>query len=157
MGEIFGEVGWAFVQAIPTIIFLALLAFALRRLFFGPLAAVLKAREEQTKGALARARERASLAEAKAAEYEAVWLRARQELYGLREADRRQALAEREALIHQARERADVLVEEAQASLAAEAESARRDLSQASGRLAAQIAETILGGRTGPDGQEARS
>jgi len=156
MGDIFGEVGWAFVQAIPTIIFLTLLAFVLRRLFFGPLGAVMKARDDQTKGALARARERAALAEAKTAEYEAIWRRARQDLYAVHEAERRQAAAEREDLIRQARERANVLLEETRASLEAEAETARRELTQASSSLAAEITDVILGGRRGPDDQEAR-
>jgi len=156
MGEIFGEVGRAYVQAIPTMVFVALLALILGRLFFGPLSAVLKAREDQTKGALARAKERAALAEERVVEYEALLLRARQELFGLREADRRRAAEDQEALIRQAREKAAGLLKDAQATLAAEAESARRDLAAASQSLAGEIATIVLGGGRGPAGPEAR-
>jgi F-type H+-transporting ATPase subunit b len=149
MGDIFNQIGQAFVQAIPTVVFVGLLVFILRRLFFGPLRAVLKAREQQSKGALERARERTALAESKAAEYEAAWLRARREVYSLREQDRRAALSEREEIIRQARAQTEATVREAQASLTGQSEAARAELARASENLAAEIVEAILGRRNG--------
>lgn len=146
MGQIFGQVGQAFVQAIPTVIFIAILVFVLKRLFFGPVGNVLKAREEQTKGALVRARERAALAGTKAEQYEAAWQKARQEIYSQREADRQAALAAREEVIRQARERAEGLVKDARVSLAAQGQAARQELAPATERLAEEIADTVLAG-----------
>jgi len=146
MGDIFNQIGQAFVQAIPTIVFVGLLAFILRRLFFGPLGAVLKKRDEQTRGALERARERAGLAESIAAEYEEAWQRARREIYALREKDRRAALELREEIIQEARAQSETKVKEAQASLAEEAKAARAELATTSQSLAAEIVETILAG-----------
>jgi len=144
MGQIFGQVGQAFVQAIPTVIFLAALVFILKRIFFRPLSDVLKKREEQTKGALVQARDRAALAGKKAEDYEAAWQKVRQEVYGLREADRRAALAAREEVIRQARERGETLVRDARTSLAAQGEATRRELAPATQGLADEIVGSIL-------------
>jgi len=144
MGNIGEELAQAFVQAIPTVIFVTLLVFILRRIFFGPLAAVMKARDEQSKGAVARAKERAAHADARAAEYEAEWLKARQEIYSQREADRREAVAARDELLKQARARAEATVKAAQAELAAQAEQARGELAQSSAALADQIVRVLL-------------
>jgi len=144
MGNIGQEVAQAFVQAIPTVIFVALLVFILRRIFFGPLASVMKAREEQSKGAVARAKERAAQADARAAEYEAQWLKARQEVYSQLEAERREALSARDELLKQARVRAEATVKAAQAELAAQAEHARGELAQAGVTLAEQIVRVLL-------------
>jgi F-type H+-transporting ATPase subunit b len=144
MGNIGQELAQAFVQAIPTVVFVALLLFILRRIFFRPLAAVLKARDEQSKGAVARAKERAAQADARAAEYEALWLKARQEIYSQREAERKEAVATRDELVKQARAKADATVKAAQADLAAQAEQARQELAQSSAALADQIAGVIL-------------
>lgn len=145
MEEILRQVGQAFVQAIPTVIFVALLVLILERLFFRPLTAVLKAREDATEGARERARERLALAEAKGQEYEAAWQKVRQEFYRERETDRRTVLAGREAVVRQARERADSLIQQAQASLSGQTEAARAELGIARRALAEEIAETILG------------
>lgn len=158
MGDIFNQVGQAFVQAIPTIVFVALLLFILRRIFFRPLAGVLKAREELTKGAVARAKERTALAESRAAEYEALWLKARQQVYSQREADRKAALAARDEVIRQARVEAEATVRAAQAVLAVEADVARQKLAEQSSGLVSEIVQTILAGAVPPTGPgEARS
>ncbi|HXJ96058.1 MAG TPA: ATP synthase F0 subunit B [Terriglobia bacterium] len=149
MGQIFDQVGQAFVQAIPTIVFVTILLFVLKRLVFRPVGDVLKTRDEQTKGALVRARERAALAGTKAQQYEDAWQKARQEIYSLREGDRRTALAARDEVIRQARERAEGVVKDARASLAAQGEAARREMVPASQSLAEEIASAILAGPGG--------
>jgi F-type H+-transporting ATPase subunit b len=146
MEQIFEQVGQAFVQAIPTIIFVTILLFVLKRLIFQPVGDVLKNRDQQTKGALVRARERAALAGTKTEQYEAAWQKARQEIYAVREADRRAALAARDEVIRQARQAAEGLVQDARASLTAQGEAARRELVPASQSLAEEIASTILAG-----------
>ena len=147
MNQILREVGQLFLEAIPTVIFVGLLAFVLERLFFGPVAAVLKKREEATSGALARAREQSALAEAKAQEYDASWQKTRQEIYRVRERDRRRALVAREEMIRRAHEQAESLVIQAGNALTTQAEAVRAELAQRSSTLAEQIAEVILGRR----------
>jgi F-type H+-transporting ATPase subunit b len=153
MQEILREVGQAFVQAIPTVIFVGLLVLILQRLFFRPLTGVLEAREDATKGARERARQRAALAEAEGQEYEAAWQKARQEVYRQRDADRRAALAGRETVLQQARARAESLVQEAQVALGSEAQAARAELGLASRTLAEEVAQAVLGGPE-PGGRE---
>ncbi len=149
MEQILDQLGQLFVQAIPTILFVTVLVPILNRLLFRPVSDVLKTRDEKTKGALVRARERVALAGTKAEEYEAAWQKARQEIYSLRQADRRAALAAREEVIGKAHERAEGLMKDARASLAAQGEAARRELVPASQSLAEEIAGTILAGPGG--------
>jgi len=145
MGDILNQLGQLFVQTIPTVVFVGVLLFALDRLLFRPMTRVLKQRQEETVGALARAREQAAETETKAREYEAAFQAARQEVYRQREADRHAVLAEREAALKRARAESESLLTQAQAELAAQVEAARKEL-QASGQaLASQIAESILG------------
>jgi F-type H+-transporting ATPase subunit b len=147
MGNIGQQIGQAFVQAIPTVFFVVLLVFILRRIFFQPLAAVIEERDARSKGAVARAKERAAQAEARTTEYEALWLKARQEIYSLREAERKEAVAGRDEVIRKARARAEAAVKAAQADIAAEADRAKQELGQSSAALANQIASVILAGQ----------
>ncbi len=145
MGETFSRLGQLFVQSIPTVLFVFLLLAILDRLFFRPFAGILKQREEATLGALARAREQAAAAETKAGEYEAALQAARQEVYRLRDAERRVTLSARESALKKAREQSETWLKEAQASLAAEVGAAKQDLERASQTLALEITEAILG------------
>ncbi len=120
MGVIFDQLGHLFLQAIPTVILVFLLFVILDRIFFHPLTAVLKQREELTVGALARSREQAATAETKTHEYEEAFQAARQEVYRQREAERHTNLEQRDAALRNAREQAEVLIREARAALAAE-------------------------------------
>ena len=153
MGNIFSQIGQAFVQAIPTVAFVGILVFILKRLFFQPVAAVMKERDLQGKGAVERARERLALAEKRAAEYEAAWQKARREIYAWREQDRRTAVSEREEAIRQARAKGEVSVKAAQTALAEDATSAETELARSGQALADQIVNAILGGpgETRPD------
>ncbi len=145
MGEILNVIGQLFVQSIPTVIFVFLLLVILDRWFFRPLTAILKQREEATLGALARAREQAAQAEAKWREYEAAFQTARQELYRLREADRRASLNERETALKKARQEAESRLKDAHADLAMQIEEAKQELQRTSRLLGLEIAETVLG------------
>jgi F-type H+-transporting ATPase subunit b len=146
MGGVLSQLGQLFTQTIPTVIFVFFLYIILSRFFFGPLTAVLKKREEETQGAMARAREQAAAAEEKARQYEAAFQAARQETYRRGEAAGRSILEDREATLKGARQQSEALVSEAQASLAAEVVQRKKELESACQSLGQEIAEMILGG-----------
>lgn len=147
MEQVFSQLGQLFVQTIPTVILVFVLVLVLERLFFRPLSRVMDRREEATSGALARAREQAAAAEEKARQYEEAFRAARQNVYRERDESRRRALADREAALGAARERAESLLKDAQAALANEVEAAKRELGRGSHTLASEIADVILGDR----------
>lgn len=154
MGETLRQLGQLFLQSIPTVILVFVLLVVLDRLFFRPLIDVLKNREGQTVGAMARAREQIAEAEAKSRDYDAVFQAARQEVYRMREVERRGALSERDEALRKAREQSEALLKEAQAVLAAEADRVRRELSGACQSLAGQITQAILSDRMPAGGEE---
>ncbi len=145
MTEILSRLGQLFVQTVPTVIFVFLLLAILERWFFRPLTAVLKQRDEATAGALACARQQADQAEAKSREYEAALQATRQEIYRLREEERRAALKEREDVLTHARQQAESRLRAAQAQLAKQIEEAQKELERASQSLALRITDVILG------------
>jgi F-type H+-transporting ATPase subunit b len=153
MGVIFSQLGHLFLQAIPTVILVFLLFVILERIFFRPVMAVLKQREESTVGALARAREQGATAETKTREYEEAFQAARQEVYRQREGDRRANLEQRDAALRGAREQAEVLIRDAQAALAAEVTRAKAELDAASQPLAEEISQSLVGPDATPGGQ----
>ncbi len=153
MGNIFRQLGHLFLQATPTVILLFLLFVILDRIFFRPMMAVLKKREELTVGALARAREQGTAAGTKTRGYEDAFQAARQEVYRQREVDRHRNLEQRDAALRKAREQADMLIREAQAALAAEVDRAKAELETACQPLAEQISESLVGPETTPGGQ----
>jgi F-type H+-transporting ATPase subunit b len=154
MNEILRQLGHLFVRTIPTVLFVFFLLVILDRLFFRPILAVLKEREGKTRGALERAREQAAAAEAKAKEYEETFQAARQEVYRRREADRRDALTEREKQLAQARDKADATLKDALDGLGREVDSAKQELERASAPLAAEITEAVLSGKEPVGGWE---
>ena len=158
MGETFRQLGHLFAQSIPTVIFVFLLGVILDRLFFRPLDAVLKQREEETLGAFDRARELSAAADAKAKEYEAEFQAARQEVYRRRESDRRTGLQEGEEMLSGARARAESALKDAQAALHAEAESVKQQLTGITRSLALEVTRTVVGEATlrGPEGGAGR-
>ncbi len=153
MAETLSRLGQLFIQSIPTVIFVFLLFAILDRWFFRPVTGILKQREEATLGALARAIEQAAQAEAKSREYEAALQAARQELYRLREADRRAALGERQGMLNKARKEAESRLKEAQANLTQQVDAVRPELQRACQSLALGIAETVLGNGPSADRQ----
>ena len=153
MGDTFHQLGQLFLQATPTMLLVFLLFVILERIFFRPVTAVMKKREELTVGALARARAQAAAAESKAREYEAAFQAARQEVYRQREVDRRTNLEQRDAALRKAREQADVLIHEAQAELAGEVARAKAELDAACRPLAEDISDSLVGPETTPGGQ----
>jgi len=145
MGVIFDQLGHLFLQSVPTVILVFFLFVLLDRIFFRPVMSVLKKREELTVGAMNRAREQATTAEAKTREYEEALQVARQEIYRQREADRRATLEHRDTALRGAREQAEATLREAQSALAAEVGRARQELDMACHPLAEAISQALLG------------
>jgi F-type H+-transporting ATPase subunit b len=157
MGDTLSRLGQLFLQSTPTVILVFLLLIILDRLFFRRLDEVLKAREEATRGALARARQETVTAEAKWQEYEAAFQAARQEVYRQRENDRREGLVERGNSLEKAREQTESWLKDTQEKLSAQVESAKQELSQAGQSLALEIADAVLGeGGSAERGRESR-
>ena len=156
MGVILDQLGRLFFETIPTVILVFLLFFILDRIFFRPLTAVLKRREELTVGALARAREQAATAAEKAREYEEAFQSARQDVYRQREQERRANLEQRDAALRKAREHAEELIGEAQAALAGEMARAKAELDAACRPLAEEISQSLMGPGPTPGGQGRR-
>jgi F0F1-type ATP synthase membrane subunit b/b' len=145
MGAVFSQLGHLFLQTIPTVILVFLLFVILDRIFFRPLTAVLKQREDLTVGALARAREQATIAETKARQYEEVFQAARQEVYRQREADRRAHLAQRDAALLMGHEQAEGLIRDARVALAEEVARVKAELDAACQPLAEEISQSLVG------------
>lgn len=152
MADTLHQLGHLFLQTVPTVLLVTLLFFILERIFFRPLTAILKQREELTVGALARAHEQVTAAEIKTREYEAAFQAARQEVYRQRETDRHTNLAQRDAALRKAREQAGALVREAQAALAEEVARARGELDAACQPLAEEISQSLVGPDSLPGG-----
>ena len=145
MGDIFSQLGHLFLQAIPTVIFVFLLFLILERIFFRPLLAVMKKRDDASAGAMAGAREQAGAAETKAREYEEAFQATRQEVYRQREAARRTNLAERDAALQKARQQTEKMIREAQVALDMEVERAKTELDRACLTLAEEISQSLVG------------
>lgn len=149
MGALFDQLGHLFLQTVPTVIFVFLLFIILDRIFFRPLTAVLKQREESTVGALARAREQTAEADSKARQYDEAFQAARQEVYRQREADRRTNMEQRDTALRKGREQAEALIRDGQAALAEEVGRAKGELDAACQPLAEEISQSLLGPDSG--------
>jgi len=144
MGQITSQLGQLFAQTIPTVVFIFCLVLVLDRLFFRPLSQTLEARAKATSGALAEAREQAAAVGEKSRQYEQALQKARQEIYRLREAARRDALSERENTIQKFRSEAESTLKDAQRALDEEVAKSKTDLRAAVESLAAEVTEALL-------------
>lgn len=150
MGDTVKLLQHGFISSIPTIIFVVILLVILERLFFRPIAEVMKKRAEKTVGALKYAREQMNAAEAETRRYQAELLAARQEIYTMRQDSRKKVLVEREDALKAARERAEGWTKDAQQALSGEVNAAKQQLSASSHALASEITEKILTGDASP-------
>jgi len=135
-------------KAVPTIILLLILYFYLKAMLFKPLNKVLAQRDELTKGARAAAEDSLANAERKTREFEIQLRDARTEVYKEQEEQRRKLLEDQAAQISAAHENTSETVRTAKAQIAAEVLSAREGLAAESGRLADQIATSLLSRRS---------
>lgn len=144
MDETINALGGLLLKALPTFLLLILLHFYLKWAFFRPLEKVLGKRFALTEGARKLAESSLEAAARKAAEYEAALREARSEMHREQEAARRGWREEQTAATLEARGKAEALVAEGRAQLAADASRAREALKGESEALAARIASTIL-------------
>src|SRR6266852_2394384 len=139
--------GQILLRAIPTLLFLILIHFYLKAMFYRPLQKVLAQRREATEGARQAAEASLKSAAEKVAAFEQSLREARAEIYRQQEEVRRQWLEEQTARLAEARKASQALIWEASAQLAAEKEAAKRDLVTYADSLAEQIAQSIVSGR----------
>ena len=138
--------GGILLKAVPTFLFVVLLHFYLKGVFFKPLQKVLRQRYEATEGARKLAAESIERAAAKTAEYAAAIRAARTEIYQAQEQAHKRLEESELAELTAARRRAEAAVQEAKTQLAGDVEAAKAGLARDSELLANQIAESILRG-----------
>lgn len=136
--------GQVLLQGLPTFFLVIFLHFYLKAMFFKPLGKVLHARKEATEGARKQAAESLERAAAKAEAYEESIRAARSEIYQEQEVLRRKWRDEQTAQLADARQKSEVQLKTAKATILVEAQEARASLAANSQALASQITESIL-------------
>jgi F-type H+-transporting ATPase subunit b len=136
------------IKAIPTAILLLVLYVYFKAMLFGPLARILKQREEMTKGARKAAEQSLAKAEAKATEYETKLRDAKGEVYKDQEETRKKWLADQAAQLAESKKKAEATIEAARQGIAQEVATARQGLAETSAAIAEQIATTVLARRS---------
>jgi F-type H+-transporting ATPase subunit b len=138
------DLGQLLLKAIPTLFFLLVVHFYLKRMFFRPMAEVLAKRRAATEGQ----RESAEAMRAKAAEQtkaiEDQLRQAREAMYQEQEEARRGWLGDQGAQLETARQQARELIQKSKHDLDDEAAVAKNQLSETAGTLADQIANALL-------------
>ncbi|MCP5115251.1 MAG: hypothetical protein GY953_30840 [bacterium] len=147
MESVISSLGELLLQALPTFILLLLLHFYLKWAFYRPMDRLLKKRWEATEGARKAADKSLTNAQQKADAYEEAIRDARAELYKEHEELRRRREQQQAAAFEEARRKTGVMVREAKAELASEAEAARQSLRAETEALASEIAGAVLEGR----------
>jgi F-type H+-transporting ATPase subunit b len=141
------QLGGILLNAIPTFLLVIILHFYLKFMFFKPLEKTLAERYEATEGARKAAAESLQRAEAKTAEYENAMRVERAKIYHEAEQLYKQLREEESAALLAERQAAEQRIREAREQLGRDLEAAKASLGAASESLAAEIADTILGGR----------
>jgi F-type H+-transporting ATPase subunit b len=139
--------GQILLRAIPTLLFLILIHFYLKAMFYRPLQKVLAQRREATEGARQAAEASLKSAAEKVAAFEQSLREARAEIYRQQEEVRRQWLEEQTARLDDVRQQSRAMIQEASVQLNTEKEAAKRDLGTYADSLAEQIAQSIVSGR----------
>jgi F-type H+-transporting ATPase subunit b len=138
------QLGEILLKAVPTFFLVVLLHFYLKFIFFKPLEKVLHERYLATEGARKVAQESVERAKAKTAEYEASIRAALTEIYQAQEKMYKDLQQKETEALTLARQRAEVVVRDAKAQLAADVAVAKAGLEEQSNQLADQIADSML-------------
>jgi F-type H+-transporting ATPase subunit b len=152
MEQTLQALGGLMVKAIPTMLFFIFLYYFFKVMLFGPLAKVLKQREELTAGARKGAESSLAEAERKQREYEAKFNEARAEVYRSQEETRKKWLEDQTAAADAAKAEADQKVHTAKAQITGDAATARENLVASAGTLADHITSVVLARRVGGGG-----
>jgi F-type H+-transporting ATPase subunit b len=141
---------------LPTILSVAsavlVLIVVLNQFLFKPLRAIIDERERRTDETRAELDEARGVQQRRFDEIEQRLKEARREAYEVREAAQRGGRARRDELMVEARQQAHLVVDEARVEIAAELETARRDLDAEAERLSQMIADRVAGRPVGADG-----
>jgi F-type H+-transporting ATPase subunit b len=121
-----------------------LLIFILNATLFRPIIKILEERERMTGGTSHEARDLIKEYDRKAMLYEDGIRNARHEAYQYAEAQRREALAERQDLMAQAKAEANAQIEAAKQEIVGQAAAARTQLEREAKTMAARISTSIL-------------
>ena len=132
------------LEAVPTILFFLFLAWYLKRVFFGPLAAILEERRKATEGVRELARRAFEEADKKQSEFERALQLARGEIYQEHERLRRQWSAEQAEAIAKARAEIDDRIEAAKQDIAREVEQAEAELDRRIENLSDGIVRSLV-------------
>ncbi len=133
------------LKGLPTFILFLLLHFYLRRIFFGPMAKVLRDRQEATVGAKRAAAESLRTAESKAVEFEQKIDEVRAQLSKEREATRKGWLDNQASRVAAAKVATDSKIAEGKTQITQQVVAARQSLAGETSRLADEIATAVLG------------
>lgn len=144
MDATFHALGGILLKAIPTFLFVVLLNWYLRVIFYKPVERVRLKRYEATEGARKRAQESVQRAETRTAEYEAALRSAQAAVYQTQEKLHRELQEQQMAELRSARQEADAAVQQAKLELQRELESAKAGVATQGELLANQIVESIL-------------
>jgi F-type H+-transporting ATPase subunit b len=144
MDETLRQIGGLLLGAIPTVIFFLLLYGLYTVLVHKPLSRVLAERRARTQGAIEKARADVASAEARTAEHEQKLREARLALFKAQEARRAQASSARSAALAEAREKANMQIEQARAAIEKDKAVAKTLLENEAGRLATEIVRVVL-------------
>lgn len=135
------------INAIPTLLIVILLHIYLKKMFFQPMAYVLKKRYDATEGARESADQSLKHAASKAEAYESALQSARLQIYRLHDEHRTRRQAEQAVALQEARARAQELIDAAKSQIAEETKAAAHELLPQSEVMAEQLAERLLHGR----------
>lgn len=145
--ELLRQLGDLVLGSVPTMIIFLILLFAYRFILYGPLVKTLRERRARTVGAMETAHAAIAAAEAKSQEYEAKLRAARAAIFHQREQRLQQWNTEKDAALASARQAAQEQVAHARAGIEAEASTARNQIENAAGQLAAQVLQAVLPAR----------
>ncbi len=144
MDLILKQLGELVLGSVPTILLFILLVIAYGLLVRRPLDNVLTERRARTTGAVEQARGAISAAEAETAVYEDKLRAAKAEIFGDREARRKQWVADREAALEEARTMTQTRVRAAREEIEQGASTARGQIEGMSAELSAQVLRAVL-------------
>ncbi len=158
MTDLIHQLGDLLLGAVPVIVVVLIFYFVLRSAFFRPLLKVMAERQARTLGAQKEAEAAQAAAGEKVKQYEEALRHAKAKVYLEQEAERKKLLDERAAFLKEARNKSSVEVSQAKDRVAAEFQSAKKDVEAAASQLALEIARRVLQGTPGPggSGREAR-
>jgi len=126
------------------IILILLMVYLLNVTLYKPINQILASREKRTRGRMSEAQEITQSVSAKMADYEASLRQARSEAYAFAEAERAEAMKDRQQKLNDTREQMAASVAREKETIQQQASEARQTLGVDARRLAAEIGSRVL-------------